>query len=206
MLALAQSCAPAVAPGTLLSVSKVESGFETLAIGVNGPKARRVKPADLASAVRVATDLIAQGENIDLGLGQINSKNLKWLGLSITDTFDPCKNLAASATVLKAGYAPATLDARDAQAALRTALSRYNTGHPTRGVTNGYVAKVAVAATQVVPQIAIAQEGPPSDLVASAAVRMVAEAPPPPAWDVFARSAQRSSSFVFTPQPRGETP
>lgn len=179
LLGLATACAPQVAPQTMVAIVRVESAFEPLAIGVNGARSRAERPATIAAAAARAEALIARGHSIDLGLAQINSRNLAWLGLTPRDAFDPCRNLAAGARVLEAGYRRAAPAAGQEQAALRTALSYYNTGHPERGLRNGYVAKVTAAAGQVprIPQ-------------ASAA------APPPAAWDVFAR-AQRG--FVITP-------
>lgn len=170
VIALATQCAPSVAPSTLAAVAQVESRFEPLAIGVNGDRPQSIRPATVAEAVATATRLLAQGRNIDLGLGQINSSNLTWLGLSVEDAFDPCANLAAAARVLQAGFEPDAADG--AQAALRRAFSRYNTGTGHRGFANGYVAKVTAAAAQFVPQV--------SETDAPAA-----EAPPRAAWDVF---------------------
>ncbi|WP_421937326.1 lytic transglycosylase domain-containing protein [Phenylobacterium sp.] len=183
VLALAAACAPEVAPHTLLAVAQVESGLDPLAIGVNGPGGRASRPRTRAQAVEQATGLIAAGRNIDLGLAQINSRNLGGLGLSVADAFDPCRSLAASARVLAMGYRRAAPQAGREQAGLRTALSYYNTGHPTRGLANGYVARVAAAAGTAAAQ----------------APRPIAIAAPPPAWDVFARARTRpADGFVVT--------
>lgn len=185
-LALAASCAPQVEPLTLLAVAKVESGFDSLAIGVNGPGAGSRKPGDRASAIREAKALIAAGRNIDLGLGQINVRNLHRLGLSVADAFDPCRNLKAAAQVLSEGFRASP---GAPQAALRTTLSLYNTGDRTRGLRNGYVAKVVEAAAQLAP----AMSGAPSD-------NAVTLRPPPAPWDAFARArAAQAGSFVLTP-------
>nr|AJW29320.1 Bores hole in peptidoglycan layer allowing type IV secretion complex assembly to occur (VirB1) [Sphingomonas sp. NS2] len=48
LLALAGSCAPSVAPETLISIVHTESRFNTLAIGVNSPGARKPVPATRA--------------------------------------------------------------------------------------------------------------------------------------------------------------
>lgn len=197
-LALAQQCAPTVAPETLLSVVQVESSFNPLAINVNGaadPRPARSKK----EAVRVASALIARGHSVDLGLAQINSKNLGWLGLSVADAFDPCRNLAAAAKVLENGYVSAVRVAPQQQA-LRMAFSSYNTGDHNRGFRNGYVAKVEAAASRVVPALGgvYASGGPtpaPSSQV-QAALDAAAEnlqephapAPEAPSWDVFGRS------------------
>ena len=50
LLALAGSCAPSVAPETLISIVHTESRFNTLAIGVNSPGARKPVPATRAQA------------------------------------------------------------------------------------------------------------------------------------------------------------
>ncbi len=174
MHALAATCAPTVAAETLISVAKVESGFNPLAIGVNGAPRITVRAKSAAEAARQASALIAAGRSVDLGLAQINGRNLGWLGLTVEAAFDPCRNLAAAARVLQDGYGRSGAEAVGEQPALRTALSFYNTGNARRGFANGYVAKVEKAAAQMVPAI---QAEPPAP-----------EPEPPPSWDVFART------------------
>lgn len=191
MLALAESCAPTVAPETLLAVVQVESRFNPYAIGVNKAARLQRQPATKDEAIRTAGALLAAGRNIDLGLGQINSGNLGWLGLSVADAFDPCKNLAASARVLTENYAAAARRDPSEQSALRVALSLYNTGDQARGFRNGYVAKVERAAG-VVPALLgpAGQGGSPPDAPPAP------PEPPAPAWDVFAR-LQSAPVLVF---------
>jgi type IV secretion system protein VirB1 len=195
MLALAEACAPSVAPATLLPVAHVESGFDPLAIGVNGRRPSQIHPSSKAEAVETATRLIAHSADIDLGLGQINSRNLAPLGLSVADAFDPCRNLAASARMIQANYDHAGPQPGAEQAALRTSLSLYNTGDAQRGFRNGYVAKVTAAAARTVPALhADGAEAPAAPL----------SAPPAPAWDVFAQTRPLASGFVFTPPTSGD--
>lgn len=192
-LALAAQCAPTVAPETLLSVIQVESRFEPLAIGVNGLPRIAVTPASVDDAVARAEALIAAGRSIDLGLAQINSKNLSWLRLSLRDAFEPCRNLAAAARVLQDGYGRSDAKRVGEQAALRTALSYYNTGHPIRGVRNGYVGKVEAAAGRIVPAIGGV------DAVGSSKPEPAATAEhSSPAWDVFGDVQRARGSFVTT--------
>ena len=192
-LALAAHCAPTVAPETLLSVVAVESRFEPLAIGVNGLPRVTLAPTSVDDAVARAGELIAAGRSLDLGLAQINSKNLAWLGLSLREVFEPCANLKAAARVLQEGYGRSDPDRVGQQAALRTTLSYYNTGHPSRGVGNGYVGKVEAAAGRIVPALssghavvstALAPETPPEQ--------------PSAAWDVFGEVQRGSGNFVTT--------
>ena len=185
--ALAAQCAPAVAPQTLLAVVRVESGFDPLAIGVNGPQRTQLHPATAAEAKTTAERLINQGQSVDLGLGQINSKNLSSLGLTITQAFDACSNLEASGRVLQAAYASTSRETEGQDLAVLKALSIYNTGRTDRGFRNGYVAKVTAAALAI-PTVPVLPPAPK---------------PAPPAWDVFAQAEGRAS-FVLTPVGTGD--
>lgn len=212
-LALAQQCAPGVAPETLLSVVRTESRYNPLAINVNSGVKLARQPRTKAEAVRMAQTLVRTGANFDLGLGQINSKNLGWLKLSIEDAFEPCANLAAAGRVLTENYALASRRSSDPQGALRVALSLYNTGDTGRGFRNGYVAKVETSAKTVVPAIAVAGQPTPAAPAAPApeainleagdgAVRLTAEPPPPPSWDIFARQGG-GDRLVFSASSEG---
>lgn len=192
-LALATQCAPGIAPETLLSVVQVESRFEPLAIGVNGAPRVMVAPTSVDDAVAKAGALIAAGRSIDLGLAQINSKNLSWLGISLPEVFEPCTNLRAAARILLDGYMRGDASRVGEQAALKTAFSYYNTGHPVRGFSNGYVGKVATAAGRIVPAIGGASLANLSEGAAGAPPET-----PPPAWDVFGEVHRGGGSFVTT--------
>lgn len=219
-LALAAQCAPSVAPETLLSVAHTESRFDPLAIGVNGGK--NPPPMGTATdAAQTARRYIAAGYSVDLGFAQINSANLGWLGLSVEDAFDPCRNLGAAARVLAANYMTASRRYGGATA-LGVALSLYNTGNAQRGYRNGYVGRVYRTAASLVPAItreSISQPpvadasipmGSPLDPTLAhptetalaregglnAAARANPAQPMPARWDVFAASRQ-SSMMVF---------
>ena len=208
VVALAQQCAPSVAPETLVSVVHAESKFDTLAIGVNARGVRAEVPATPAAAARIARSLIAKGYNIDLGLGQINSANLRWLGLSVEDTFDPCRNLAAAARVLSSNFLDAARTQGSPERAISVALSMYNTGSQVRGFGNGYVARVYASSAVVIPAIrGLAPMGTGS-ANRSVPVSPITEAPiqeprvaqaaakAPRSWDISAR-AQTASMMVF---------
>ena len=187
VLALAAQCAPGVAPSTLLAVARAESALDPFAIGVNGPGVPRRHARSTAEAVTLARDLLQAGRDIDLGLAQINVRNLTRLGLSLEAAFDPCRNLAAGARVLRDGYERGAARHGPGQPALRVALSYYNTGHATRGFANGYVARVT------------AQAGVPRE-AGPAAAPTPAPLARPIAADVFGRvgGARLSAAFVMT--------
>lgn len=157
-ISLIKECAPMVAPQTMAAIVKTESQFQPWAIGINGNVKLTRQPNNKAEAVATAQSLIAQGYNIDMGLGQINSANLDRIGLSIESVFEPCTNLAASAAILQANYQSATKKLQGEQPALHAALSAYNTGSFTKGFKNGYVQKVvknagAATTAPIVPAI-----------------------------------------------------
>lgn len=167
LLALVLACAPLVHPETAWRVVKHESAGNPYAIGINGPYRLSGQPSTREQAVQTAQWLLERGHSIDMGLGQINYKNLQWLGLTVEDVFDPCKNLQAMQTVLTQAYARAARKHGPGQAALVAALSEYNTGSQVRGIQNGYVARVqrvkvpqwvsARSTTSVVAQTATGQ-------------------------------------------------
>ena len=201
ILALASQCAPSVAPETVLAIIQTESSGDPFALNVNGGRqpARQSNAADAASTAR---SFVAAGYSVDLGLGQINSRNMRWLGLTWETVFDPCTNVAALGRVLTANYNAAKAG-RDPQTALRVALSMYNTGSRTRGFRNGYVAKVArnagVADTGAsyatnFPAIAAPEGGDLRQLLASENAAPQTQAiktrtAPPPGWNLFERAA-----------------
>ena len=142
---LADRCAPTAPSSVLASIVQVESGRDPLRIGVNGPRHQVYSPTSQSDAVALARQLIGQGESIDLGLAQINSRNLPDLGLSVERVFDPCVNLAAAATMINRGYAAALRAGEPNRPILQMAYSIYNSGDGVRGIANGYAAKVEAA-------------------------------------------------------------
>nr|WP_282128059.1 lytic transglycosylase domain-containing protein [Roseobacter litoralis] len=181
---MAENCAPSVAPEVMEKIVRAESGFDRFAIGVNGASARSYSPSSKEDASRIARELIAQGHSIDLGLGQINSKNLDWLNLTVDTVFESCTNLTAAETVLRDGYERARDQGSDPRTALHQALSVYNTGSFTRGFSNGYVERVmggkAMAPRKTQP--------PSSKSPAPVDTTLI--------WDVFS-GGSASSSLVF---------
>jgi type IV secretion system protein VirB1 len=135
------ACAVNVAPATLEAVIRVESGGDPLALNVNRLAGPQPHPTTLPDAVRLAERYIRQGYSVDLGLMQVNSRNLAALGYSIAQVLDPCTNIQGGARILTADYAEAARSRGEGQAALQAALSAYNTGSFDQGFENGYVAK-----------------------------------------------------------------
>ena len=140
-LALAHQCAPGVAPDTIVSIAKAESGLYALAV-LDNTSGTRHAPDTPGAAIALATDpIVAQHHSVDLGLMQVNGANLPAVDLSIADAFDACQSMRAGSEILSQAY----------HHALRAMLSIYNAGDPIRGITNGYVAGVEAAPRPFLP-------------------------------------------------------
>ena len=203
IFALASQCAPTIAPETVLTIIQTESNGDPFALNVNGGR-QPARQSNAVDAAATARRFVAAGYSVDLGLGQINSRNMRWLGLTWETVFDPCTNVAALARVLTTNYNAAKAG-RDPQTARRGALSMYNTGSQTRGFRNGYVAKVvgnagvantglSYATTFAAVAVAAPASGDLRELLVSenAALQapMTKSRPaPPPKWNVFERAA-----------------
>ena len=203
IFALAAQCAPTIAPETVLAIIQTESSGDPFALNVNGGE-QPARQSNVADAAATARRFVAAGYSVDLGLGQINSRNMRWLGLTWETVFDPCTNVAALGRVLTANYNAAKAG-RDPQTALRVALSMYNTGSQTRGFRNGYVSKVVKNAGIAItarlyrddqPAVAIAapasldlRENLAAENAAPQTPTLQTRPSPPPKWNVFERAA-----------------
>ena len=207
VMGLAAQCAPNVAPATIAAIVQTESRGNELAIGVNGLARQPASASSVAQAVQTARYYVGRGYSVDLGLGQINSRNMKALGLTWDTVFEPCTNIAAAGAVISGNYR-SVREGLHPQRALRIALSMYNTGSQSRGFSNGYVGRVVGNAgisdgiqPVAVRVAAFSGSNDPSPASATAQLaelvaentsasgqRQAAPPPPPPSWDVFARA------------------
>ena len=144
MLELLMMCAPAVDPVTMAAVVKQESGGQPWVVNNNTTK-KSMAFGSKAAAVAAAVAAVGRGESVDMGLAQINSKNLPALGLTVEQVFDPCTNVAAGASILAMGYQRA--------GSLGGALSIYNTGRADSKIGVTYAQKVFRQAGVRVPAI-----------------------------------------------------
>lgn len=145
-------CAPTVHPETMAAVISAESRGHQYAIADAGPVklpwaqrkhlVRSYYMGSLDAAVAKTTELIANGHTASLGLAQVNDRNLKKLGLSVRDVFEPCTNLAAGGKILTDFYQKAEQKFGPGARALRAAISAYNSGDWLRGENEGYVGLV----------------------------------------------------------------
>ena len=122
-----RACAPNVAPTTSLAIISVESKGWPWSIHDNTEnRGYALRTRD--EAARAAAELVQAGHNLDLGLMQVNTSNLGWLGLGIAQAFDPCTNIAAGGRILTQDYVSASRQYGPGQIALYHAFEAYNSG------------------------------------------------------------------------------
>lgn len=148
LLGLVVACAPLIDPITAHALVATESALNPHAIGVVAGSLER-QPRTRGEALTTAATLQARGMDFSVGLAQINVRNVRRLGLSLENAFDPCVNLQAMQTVLADCYGRAPASKRAPQRALRQALSCYYSGNFERGFRDGYVQRVLRAATRL---------------------------------------------------------
>ncbi len=88
----------------LYAIAKVESSFHPYAINVNmkGKSLKSYYPRSKEEALYIIKELERRGyNNYDVGIGQINSRNIKRYNLRIEDLLDPCYNLYMAAFILR---------------------------------------------------------------------------------------------------------
>lgn len=140
---LSETCAPNVAVETMAAIVEQESGFNPYAIGVNGEYRLEKQPQSKDEALKTVYWLRRKNKtNLDIGLSQINTKNIEKYNLTIEETFDPCINIKTGAKILTDNYQRAINYGMEGQEALLAAISEYNTGDWEKGFENGYVQRV----------------------------------------------------------------
>lgn len=145
MIDLLQHCAPDVHPVTISAIVQQESGGNVLALNDNTSK-RSYMPQTMAEAAAIARKLILDGHSVDIGLAQINSKNLPKLRLTVDQVLDPCTNLQASQAILKEGW-------RRSGGDLAMTFSAYNTGKLNSAIGQKYAAQVFQKSNAPVPLV-----------------------------------------------------
>ena len=207
---LAQTCAPLVAAETLAGVVSLESRFAPYKIRINSDAPLASQPKSKAEAIEVASTLAAERQDIQLGLGGIGIEELQKLKLSITDAFDPCLNLQATATLLDQYYRLELKAGADPKRAAQVMLqSWYGRDDPAVGAMVKYDEQVRREIERLAKTLATLTiddgegGGEPSEAAAvDVAVKAESDHPPvdqtasAPSWDVF-NSRRQSSVLVF---------
>jgi type IV secretion system protein VirB1 len=183
------ACAANVAPATLNAIVAVESGGRRWVLHDN-TAGRRYHARSQAQAAAWARRLLARGHSVDVGLGQINSANLRRYGVDPGAALDPCTNLRLAGRILTTDYRAAVARWRPGQWALLHALSAYH--HGSLKLDTAYLARYHDRGGRSAAVDAADRPGPVGyHFIAPAAVRMRQAAPRIEARDdaVYRRAA-----------------
>jgi type IV secretion system protein VirB1 len=134
-------CAVHVAPSTMIAIIKAESNSKPFAVNLNHAKILK-QPKNKKQAIKWVEYLDKHGYNFDVGLAQVNIKNIHQYGYKATDALDPCINIKVASNILYEDYLLARKGTHSKQDALAEAISMYNTGNRSDGFYNGYVDRV----------------------------------------------------------------
>ncbi|SCB61594.1 type IV secretion system protein VirB1 [Rhizobium aethiopicum] len=192
---------------TLAGVVSLESRFQPLSIRINSGPPLPAQPTSKAEAVEVATSLIADHQDIQLGLSGLGIEALQKLKLSLADAFDPCLNLKATASLL-GGYYRQAVRAGDDPARAETVMLRsyYGRDDPFVGAIVRYDEQVRQEIKRLSPMRAsltiagldnqVSSAPPPQDQPGQATPKEPAHAAQAASWNVF-NSQRQSSVLVF---------
>ena len=204
---LAHMCAPDIAVETLAAIVSLESGFHPFAIRINSGAPLARQPGSKAEAIEVASGLLADRQDIQLGLGGIRPDDFPALDLALADAFEPCLNLQATATLLNGYYQVALRAGKRSETADRFMLqSFYGRGDASLGALAQYdeqAMREARRFSKRLTSLAIGSGAVGDDARSDVSAAHENDAAPfeeqvatPPPWDVFA-TGRATSVFVF---------
>ena len=151
-------CIPDAPLSTLQAIVFAESGGNVNAIQIDFPKALlrhwglpagtlrlRRQPKDAQEALDWIGYFKSYGIFVDVGLMQVSTVEAAKRHIRPAALLDPCTNLKVGWEILEENYSIEMKKYGPGQAALRHAISRYNTGDTQRGIENGYLRRVMSA-------------------------------------------------------------
>ena len=160
----AEHCAQRVPFQAILAITTVESGLNPYALSINYPQQMAHKyglanqrinltrqPQNITEAVSWMRWFHAHGYTVSAGLMQVNTEMAQRFRVSPEQLFDPCTNIAIGTAILNSNYDHSLRTLPSPHAAYSSALSAYNTGSNTAGLTNGYVEKVLSIQSRIQP-------------------------------------------------------
>jgi len=179
--ALVERCAPTpdlVRP--LTAIVRQASSFEPLLITIQARKLVPLQASDRDEAIQLATEAIATGQPVRIGLAQLDADETKQAGLTTTTTFDACKHIAGLGRLFEARLQAANVTASGRDQAIASVVSSF-----------------AAEAPQATPE----PRTPPGDADISTRETPKINTPASsirerPNWDVY-RSGLGTSAFVY---------
>jgi type IV secretion system protein VirB1 len=129
--ALVEQCAPTpdlVRP--LTAIVRQASSFEPLLITVQARKPVPIQASDRDEAIQLATEAIATGKPVRIGLAQLDAEETKQAGLTATTTFDACKHIAGLGRLFEVRLQAANANASGRDQAIASVVASFTTKAP----------------------------------------------------------------------------
>ncbi len=161
------------------AIMRHASEFEPLLVTIAGKRPIRVLADTKPEAIALTSEAAAAGQQVRIGLAQLDAADLKTAGLTIAAAFDPCTHIAGVGRVFQERKAKLVSGGLDDTAADEHARSSFKS---TRSA--------APAAASAKPDTAAGRETEPDG-----PEKEVASAKDPPSWNVY--GAKRSSSLLI---------
>lgn len=86
----------------LTAIAKQASAFEPLLVTIVQPTPVPIQASDRGQAIELATVAMASGQAIRTGLAQLDAKDMREAGLTLSTTFDECKHIAGLSRLFEA--------------------------------------------------------------------------------------------------------
>lgn len=139
---LIHQCVPHMVQASMQSIVQVESKGNPFALNLNNGYKLQFQPKSEAQAKKWIIALEKNDYNFDIGLAQVNIKNVHKYGYNAVDLLNPCISLKLGSKILVSNYHNALPVSKSSGEALQKAISAYNTGNFHSGFNNGYVHRV----------------------------------------------------------------
>lgn len=179
IMTLIDRCAAPTLARPVAAIMRQASEFEPLLVTIASKRAIRVLADSKPEAIALASEAVAVGQPVRIGLAQLDAADLKAAGLTISAAFDPCAHIAGVGRVFQERKAKLVSGGLDNKAADERARSSFKS---TRSAA---------------PAAASAKPDTPSELETEADLprEEVASANDPPSWNVY--GAKRGSSLLI---------
>jgi type IV secretion system protein VirB1 len=184
--ALVEQCAPTpdlVRP--LTAIVRHASSFEPLLITIEGRKPVPIQASDRDEAIQLATEAIATGQQVRIGLAQLDAAETKQAGLTPATTFDACQHIAGLGRLFDARLKAASIKTSDRDQAIVRVVASFAARAPSQ-TPEPSIQPTASADTERSTGEA-SPINPPAPLVSEHR------------WDVY-RSGRGTSAFVYERQ------
>jgi len=174
-----ERCTPPVLARPVAAILRQASAFEPLLVTIAGKRPIRILAESKPEAIMLASEAVAGGQVVRVGLAQLDSRDLKDAGLTMTAAFDPCTHIGAVGRAFENRKAKSLGRGVGAAPAAEQAIASFKVDQ-TEKPSPSPAAKLGTETGSSEPESR--QEG-------------IASAKDPPSWNVY--GARRGASLLI---------